>query len=106
MKEELIVRLWSITNTSSTWGSATTDKVIALDTALEIRAVTAVTAAITLNLVLQHATGTTELVSLIIPAGTAPASVIPVKTGSKFVSTQSVGIVGGETGDVIELWVS
>lgn len=109
LKEEIIVRIWSFTNTSGTWGAIAPDKAIMLDTALEIHAVSAVTSAITLNLILLHANATTNLVTLTIPAGTLAGTVFPIGTvaaASKWVGTQSVGTSGGEAGDIIELWVS
>jgi hypothetical protein len=109
MSEEMIVRIGVVTDASGTWALTDPSSVaIVLDSALEIRIPATIgSAAITANFVLLKASSVSELVSITIPAGTVGGTVIPIKGGSgKWQSVSSVGVTGGTSGDVFEVWVA
>jgi hypothetical protein len=107
MKEELIVRLGSTTNTTGTWGAFSADKTIGSDANLEIRCITAITASVAVSITLNKLAGGTELVAINIPASTLINTVFPIKgIAGKYSGVVSISATGGENNDVLEVWVA
>lgn len=107
MRTELIVHLGDITNTTGTWGAFAADKTISLNTALEIRCTTAITASVAVSVLLTKSGGGTELVAVNIPASTAINTVFPIKgIAGKYNGISTVTAVGGEDADVLAFWVA
>lgn len=109
LAEELVVRLGSIAKSGASWGSLTADKTINLDSSLELRTMASIgSTAIPVAVYLTKSAGTSELVTLTIPAGTGVTSFdLTSTTTTKFNGVESVTISNsyGVDGTTFEFWV-
>ena len=109
MAEELVVRLGSIAKSGASWGSLTADKTISLDSSLELRTMASIgSTAIPVAVYLTKSAGTSELVTLTIPAGTGVTSFdLTSATTTRFNGVESVTISNsyGVDGTTFEFWV-
>ena len=109
LTEELVVRLGTITKSGASWGSFSADKTISLDSALELRTTASIgSTAIPVAVYLTKSSGSSELVTLTIPAGTGVTSFdLTSATTTKFNGVDSVTISNtyGTSGDIFEFWV-
>ena len=110
MREEIIVRLGTLSRGSSAFASysETSPTTIAIDSLLELRTASdaAIGAAdIILTLVCQKANGSTELATITVPALTPANTAFPVNTTSKYKRIVSITATGGTSGDDLEVWV-
>lgn len=107
--EELVVRLGTVEKTAGSWGTFTSDKTISLDTALELRTTASIgSTAIPVAVYMTKASGSSELVTLTIPAGTGITSLDLTTTATtKFNGIDSVTISNsyGIDGTIFEFWV-
>ncbi len=102
-REELIVRLASITNTGGTWGSLTADKTITLDTGVELRTASTIANQLTATVRMRKADGVTEQVSAItIPPGTTSGTVFDIS--GAFTTVVSVSVSAGLDGNILAIW--
>jgi hypothetical protein len=109
LAEELVVRLGSIAKSGASWGSLTADKTISLDSSLELRTMASIgSTAIPVAVYLTKSAGTSELVTLTIPAGTGVTSFdLTSTTTTRFNGVESVTISNsyGVDGTTFEFWV-
>ena len=109
LAEELVVRLGSIAKSGASWGSLTADKTISLDSSLELRTMASIgSTAIPVAVYLTKSAGTSELVTLTIPAGTGVTSFdLTSATTTRFNGVESVTISNsyGVDGTTFEFWV-
>lgn len=109
LAEELVVRLGSIAKSGASWGSLIADKTISLDSSLELRTMASIgSTAIPVAVYLTKSAGTSELVTLTIPAGTGVTSFdLTSTTTTKFNGVESVTISNsyGIDGTTFEFWV-
>jgi hypothetical protein len=109
LAEELVVRLGSIAKSGASWGSLVADKTISLDSSLELRTMASIgSTAIPVAVYLTKSAGTSELVTLTIPAGTGVTSFdLTSATTTRFNGVESVTISNsyGVDGTTFEFWV-
>lgn len=109
LAEELVVRLGSVAKSGASWGSLTADKTISLDSSLELRTMASIgSTAIPVAVYLTKSAGTSELVTLTIPAGTGVTSFdLTSTTTTRFNGVESVTISNsyGVDGTTFEFWV-
>jgi hypothetical protein len=109
LAEELVIRLGSIAKSGASWGSFTADKTISLDSSLELRTLASIgSTAIPVAVYLTKSAGTSELITLTIPAGTGVTSFdLTSTTTTKFNGVESVTISNsyGVDGTTFEFWV-
>jgi len=109
LTEELVVRLGSIAKSGASWGSLISDKTISLNSSLELRTMASIgSTAIPVAVYLTKSAGTSELVTLTIPAGTGVTSFdLTSTTTTKFNGVESVTISNsyGVDGTTFVFWV-
>ena len=109
LAEELVVRLGSVAKSGASWGSFSADKTITLDSSLELRTTASIgSTAIPVAVYLTKSSGTSELITLTIPAGTGVTSFDLTSTATtKFNGVESVSISNsyGVDGTTFEFWV-
>ncbi len=109
LAEELVVRLGDVAKSGASWGSFTADKTITLDSSLELRTLASIgSTAIPVAVYLTKSSGTSELITLTIPAGTGVTSFdLTSTTTTKFNGVESVTISNsyGVDGTTFEFWV-
>lgn len=109
LNEELVVRLGTVEKSAGTWGSFTSDKSIVLDSSLELRTTASIgSTAIPIAVYMTKSVGSSELITLTIPAGTGVTSFdLTTTTTTKFTGIESVTISDsyGTNGTIFEFWV-